>query len=351
MSSAEGRRFSKVAQAINVAMSIPVVDLAPWFEHDDVGKRTAAAQQLSAAFESTGFAVVTGTGIDEAIGRECWERAQDFHRLPLEEKLPLPDYRAQGGENVAQLLGVWDQKPDMCDKLSIKAYRKGKQNATNIWGAAAAAVEGLDAAIDRHCASLQSLYKELLRMGEVALGCEPGYFDAFHGAENSALQVSNYFQDLEADEHRFGAHTDSAMLSILRTDVPGLEVRLRGSWVPVPVVAGGFVVNVGRLLGRWTNDTWKAAVHRVSDDAPSARITLAYFTQPNPDALITPIPSCGPTKYAPVVFSDFMHQRDLLHIPGRGSAVPKEFWEADLSVAEVEAERAEAAAAAAAAKL
>ena len=80
--------------------------------------------------------------------------------------------------------------------------------------------------------------------------------------------MSNYFQDLAEDEHRFGAHTDSAMLSILRTDVAGLEVRLRGEWVPVPVVAGGFVVNVGRLLGRWTNDKWKAAVHRVRFPVP-----------------------------------------------------------------------------------
>jgi len=114
----------------------------------------------------------------------------------------------------------------------------------------------------------------------------------------------------------------------------GLEVRLNGAWVPVPVVEGGFVVNVGRLLGRWTNDKWKAAVHRVGDDAPSVRVSLAYFTQPNSDALITPMASCGPSEYSPIVFSDFMHQRDLLHIPGMKGKVPKEFWEADLSVAE-----------------
>ena len=72
----------------------------------------------------------------------------------------------------------------------------------------------------------------------------------------------------------------------------------------------------------------------MSDDAPSVRVTLAYFTQPNPDCLITPIRSCGPSSYAPIMFADFMHQRDLLHIPGVGPTVPKEFWEADLSAAE-----------------
>jgi len=130
-------------------------------------------------------------------------------------------YRAQGGENVAQLLGVWDEKPDMKDMLSIRAFEAGAPKPAQIWGADAPAIIGLDEAVDQHCGKLHWLYKEFLKMGEMALGCEPGYFDAFHGGENSTLQISNYFQDLAEDEHRFGAHTDSAMLSILRTDVPG----------------------------------------------------------------------------------------------------------------------------------
>ena len=96
-------------------MSIPIVDLAPWYaqQPSDATERMQVAQQLSEAFESTGFAVracidsgsgrlqhvnclhchccsrkslsweqvVVGHGIDEAIGRTCWERAQEFHRL------------------------------------------------------------------------------------------------------------------------------------------------------------------------------------------------------------------------------------------------------------------------------
>ena len=81
-------------------------------------------------------------------------------------------------------------------------------------------------------------------------------------------------------------------------------------------------------------------MHRVGDEAPSRRITLAYFTEPDYDTLASPLPCCGDPKYDAIRFGDFMHQRDILHIPGRGAEVPKEFWEADLSVAEKEARAA-----------
>lgn len=37
---------------------IPIIDLAPWFTHPADAQRTQVAQQLSEAFESTGFAVL-----------------------------------------------------------------------------------------------------------------------------------------------------------------------------------------------------------------------------------------------------------------------------------------------------
>ena len=253
-------------------MSIPVVDVAP-FVASGAGSEAgrAAARQLSAAFEATGFAVIIGHGVDPAIGRRCWELSRDFHAQPLAAKAPLPAYRAQGGENVSQLLGVFDAKPDMVDKLSLHVVEDGALAPTRLWGdePAPAGLGGLDAAIDAHCGALHRLYNDvLLPMGEVGLGAEEGALRRHHGRMNSYLQLSNYFQNLEEDEHRFGAHTDSACLSILRTDVPGLEVRLGGEWIGVPVVDGAFVVNVGRWLGRWTNDRWKVRA------APSLPVAL-----------------------------------------------------------------------------
>ena len=54
-------------------------------------------------------------------------------------------------------------------------------------------------------------------------------------------------------------HTDYGGFTILSgEDVPGgLQVRTRdGRWIDVPTSPTTFVVNIGDLLMRWTNDRW-----------------------------------------------------------------------------------------------
>jgi isopenicillin N synthase-like dioxygenase len=108
---------------------------------------------------------------------------------------------------------------------------------------------------------------------------------------------------------RAGAHSDYGSLTILKTeDKPGgLQVYTKtGIWVDVPIVAGCFVVNLGDLMGRWTNDHWVSTLHRVVNPpmesaSMSRRQSLFFFHNPNYDAVIECIPSCqgpgNPPKY------------------------------------------------------
>jgi len=79
-----------------------------------------------------------------------------------------------------------------------------------------------------------------------------------------------------------------------------------GIWVEVPSVADCFVVNLGDLMGRWTNDHWVSTLHRVVNPpmeaaSVSRRQSLVFFHNPNYDAVIECIPSChgpdDPPKY------------------------------------------------------
>jgi isopenicillin N synthase-like dioxygenase len=94
-------------------------------------------------------------------------------------------------------------------------------------------------------------------------------------------------------------------------DVPGgLQVRTRrGSWIDVPTSPTTFVVNIGDLLMRWTNDRWLSNMHRVVNppvDGPrSARLSIAFFNHPNYDALIECLPSQGPARHAPVLSGEY----------------------------------------------
>jgi len=113
---------------------------------------------------------------------------------------------------------------------------------------------------------------------------------------------------------RAGAHTDYGGFTILSgEDVPGgLQVRTRdGRWVDVATTPTRFVVNIGDLLMRWTNDRWLSNMHRVvnppaGDGRP--RLSIAFFNHPNYDVTIECLASQGPARHPPVRSGDY---RDL----------------------------------------
>jgi isopenicillin N synthase-like dioxygenase len=110
-----------------------------------------------------------------------------------------------------------------------------------------------------------------------------------------------------------GEHTDYGSLTILLTDdVGGLEVRHRdGTWIEAPPIPGAFICNIGDCLMRWSNDTYVSTPHRVTNPPGRDRYSIAYFLDPNPDALIACLPGCEgeAAKYAPVLASDYLTQR------------------------------------------
>src|SRR2546422_811604 len=113
---------------------------------------------------------------------------------------------------------------------------------------------------------------------------------------------------------RAGAHTDYGGFTILSgEDVPGgLQVRTRnGRWVDVATTPTRFVVNIGDLLMRWTNDRWLSNMHRVVNPPAGAgrpRLSIAFFNHPNYDVTIECLASQGPPRHPPVRSGDY---RDL----------------------------------------
>ena len=111
-----------------------------------------------------------------------------------------------------------------------------------------------------------------------------------------------------------GAHTDYGNLTLLATDdVGGLEVQTRaGQWTEAPVVSGAFIVNIGDCLMRWTNDVYVSTPHRVVNRSARERYSIAFFYDPNPDALVETIPSCvraGDARYPPILAADYLTMR------------------------------------------
>ena len=83
-------------------------------------------------------------------------------------------------------------------------------------------------------------------------------------------------------------------------------------------VSDAFVVNIGDLMMHWTNDRWISTLHRVVNPPRDAklgtgRLSLAFFHQPNYDALIECLPSCqgpgNPAKYPPVTSGEHRNRK------------------------------------------
>jgi isopenicillin N synthase-like dioxygenase len=101
-------------------------------------------------------------------------------------------------------------------------------------------------------------------------------------------------------------------LTILNTDNTkgALQVLSKsGNWITADPVPGAFVINIGDMVNNWTNDLYKATLHRVIHKGENYRISIPFFFEPNYDAVVEPIPSLlngEAPKYPSVIYGDHL---------------------------------------------
>lgn len=118
-------------------------------------------------------------------------------------------------------------------------------------------------------------------------------------------------QDADMGEDQFGVapHTDYGVLTLLYQDeVGGLQVMSNdGEWLMAHPIPGTFVVNVGDLLARWTNDRFRSTEHRVVNSSGRERFSVAVFVDPNHDTIIDPVVTDDAAAlYPPVTCGDYI---------------------------------------------
>ena len=67
------------------AAYIPVIDIAPLFGSDAAAIR-GVADQVGAAFTTSGFCMITGHGVPDTVIADAEKEARRFFHRPLEEK-------------------------------------------------------------------------------------------------------------------------------------------------------------------------------------------------------------------------------------------------------------------------
>jgi isopenicillin N synthase-like dioxygenase len=177
----------------------------------------------------------------------------------------------------------------------------------NVWPEAPEDFRSLSEAYYRRMTELSATLCEIFA---IALGLPRAYFAPMIDKPFSFLRYVYYpalSQSPGAGQLRAGAHSDYGSFTFVNfNDAPGgLQVHGGdGEWIDVPVVPDSFVVNLGDLMERWTNDQWRSTLHRVvvpDEDqfAASERLSLVFFHEPNYDTMIEALPTCVPPGEAP----------------------------------------------------
>jgi len=142
-----------------------------------------------------------------------------------------------------------------------------------------------------------------------SLALPADFFESYLTDPMPVLRLLHYpptEQGLLAGQVGSGAHTDWGSITLLAQDaVGGLQVQYEGQWIDVPFVPDSFVVNMGDLMARWSNDRWRSALHRVlPQPSQRHRYSAAYFFDIDYHAVVSALPACvdatHPARYAPI---------------------------------------------------
>ncbi len=121
---------------------------------------------------------------------------------------------------------------------------------------------GFRTAVTAYYQAMENLTARLAQMFALALDLPEDFFADKIDRHVSTMRLNFYPAQPVAPlpgQIRAGAHSDYGAFTILRTEAApgGLQVvRRGGTWIDVPNIADGFIVNIGDLLMRWTNDRW-----------------------------------------------------------------------------------------------
>ncbi|MEM1343304.1 MAG: 2-oxoglutarate and iron-dependent oxygenase domain-containing protein [Pseudomonadota bacterium] len=316
---------------------VPVIDLSAFLD-GDAAQRREIAELTDRTCREIGFLCVTGHRVPEAVSARLYALSKEFFRRSEAEKTsvaqPAPEvirgYIGQGKAALATTLGQ-ETPPDLKETFSIglepadpndpyySAPGSRDHFATNLWPEAPT---GFRTAWLEYWAEMERFSAEMMRLFAVALDLEEEHFAPSIDRHISILSAMFYPDQAVPPvpgQLRAGEHTDFGTMTILKPDTApgGLQVRTReGTWEPVRAPAGAFVLNIGDMMARWTNDRWVSTLHRVVNPPPDAalgseRLSIGFFHQPNYDALVECLPSCNgpeaPARYPPVRAGDHLH--------------------------------------------
>jgi len=291
------------------------MDLVPVVDIRDPGATSLA--DLDRACRDHGFFLLAGHGLDDVIAR-TFEAARAFFDSPFEIKdFVRRDARNPLGYNERELT---KRQRDHKEVFDLVDPLQGRAKHYNRWPD----LPGFHEAIADHYDACSDLALKTTELVLTALGLSGRVLAAHQGDRATSNMRLNHYtvgdpipageRDGLADlaDVALGQHTDLGLITLLiQDDVGGLQAEsAEHGWIDVEPRPGTIVVNLADCMQVWSNDRYRAAVHRVLPMTTSTRMSIPYFLNPPRDCVVEPIPELtGDARYRSFTFRDFIDAR------------------------------------------
>lgn len=301
--------------------TLPVIDISALYSSSETD-HTVVAGALHDACRNTGFFYCTGHGVPPVLMQQVLEQAKQFFNLPQPQKSKLDKslspcnrgYECIGNQTL-QPGALPDRKEGyyIGEEVTPADPRYGSFNlGRNQWPTDLPAFRPTMMA---YYGAMSVVAETLMRGLALSLRLDEHAFDAFTHQPLSAVRLLHYPPQRPEipDELGAGAHTDfGGITMLLQDDVGGLQVKDNKNerWIDAPPLPGAFIVNLGDMIARWTNDYYRSTLHRVINRSGKERYSVPFFYSGNPHYLVQCIDSCLPPaeqpKYPPVTVEQHM---------------------------------------------
>jgi isopenicillin N synthase-like dioxygenase len=292
--------------------AVPVIDISRL-------EQASTLREIDAACRDWGFFQATGHAIDPEAIAALKRQMRVFFSQPLAAKRAI----VRTAENP---WGFYDQELTRRTRDWKEIYDYGPPDGVVMVPQWPAALPGFRKAIETFYEACDAVALRLLQALALNLGMPATALDgAFRPAHTSFLRL-NYYPRCPRPERPADTtvaargflgvnhHTDSGALTLLLQDEqPGLEVLHEGSWHLVEPRRDALVVNIGDIVQVWSNDRYRAALHRGLAAQDAERFSAPFFFNPAYSAAYAPLPSTvdsrHPARYRPIQWREFRARR------------------------------------------
>ena len=292
---------------------VPELSLMSFVNGSNTDK-TRFVDNLFSGLKDYGFIVLVDHPVDYKLTQKAYELIHEFFQLPVETKRQYV-CKEGGGQRGYTAFGVEHAKnsqfPDLKEfwhvgRDSLVNPEFQKYFPENIWPNE---IKGFKETFLGLYNALDTTSVVIMDALGMALDLPQDYFRTMLRDGNSIMRPIHYpplGPEAPANCVRSAAHEDINLITVMvGATTSGLELLDRdGKWLPVHNNDKQLVIDSGDMLSRLTNDIIPATTHRVvnPDNASSNRYSMPFFVHPNPDTVLSCVPSCrgAGEKYPPI---------------------------------------------------